>query len=69
MEIQWNELTTPERKRVYVFAGGERLTLENVTHLEVRPSGKHRYQCADGRKGFVSAGWLWIELDIDDWSL
>lgn len=61
-------LVPPERKRVYVFPGGERLALEEVTHLEVTESGKHRYQCGDGRKGFVNTGWLWIELDMDEWT-
>lgn len=62
------ELNPPERRRVYVFPGGDRLILQNVTRLEVRDSGKHRYECADGRKGFVSTGWLWIELDMDKWT-
>lgn len=66
-EIAWTELKVPERKRTYIFPGSVQLVLENVTHIEVRPSGKHLFQCADGRKRFVNSGWLWIELDIEEW--
>jgi hypothetical protein len=63
--INW--VNVNERSRKYVFAGAE-LTLKNVVRIEVRDSGKHRFECADGAKGFVSAGWLWIELDVDEWT-
>lgn len=66
--INWTELNPPERKRAYVFPDGTRLELENVTRVEVRDSGKHRVETADGRKVFVSPGWLWMELDMDAWT-
>lgn len=66
--ISWTDLNPPERKRTYVFPGGERLVLENVTKLEVRESGKHRVETKDGRKLFVAPGWLWIELEMDNWT-
>lgn len=71
--INWTEFGPPERKRTYHFPGGEVLTFEGVTRIEIRDSGKHRVECAPGKDGkvrraFVSPGWLWVELDIDDWT-
>jgi hypothetical protein len=62
-------LNPPERKRIYHFPGGETVTFENVTHFLARPSGSHRLQLGDGRKFIVMPGFLWIELDVDDWTL
>lgn len=63
------KLTYPERKRTYHFPGGEKVTLEDVTHLLVRPSGTHRLMTSDGRKWIVPVGWLAIEIDADEWTL
>jgi hypothetical protein len=64
-------LNPPERERTYHhthFLGGK-LTLKNVTHLLVRPSGTHRL-IADGKKWIVDpAKGFAIELDVDDWTL
>lgn len=62
-------LNPPERKRTYHFPNAEKVVLENVTHLLVRPSGTHRLMTADGRKWIVPTGWLAVELDMDDWTL
>lgn len=67
--INWTELNPPELKRTYVFPGGDKLELENVTRIEVRESGKHRVETADGRKLFVAPGWLWMELEMKDWTV
>lgn len=67
-DIKWTELNPPEKLRVYHFPNGEKLELANVTKLEVRTSGKHRIETADGRKLFVSPGWLWIEIDTEKWT-
>jgi hypothetical protein len=69
MAIQWTELSPPERKRTYHFPNGEMMTFENVVRVEVRESGKHRIETKDGRKAFVCPGWLWMELDVDTWTL
>lgn len=63
--IQWKEVN--ERKRTYHYGGDETLVLQNVTRIEVRDSGTHRLETADGRKLFVRPEWLWIEIDTDDW--
>ena len=68
MSIKWTELSPPERKRVYVFSGGQRIEFENVTKIEVRESGKHRIETADGSKAFVSPGWVALLLDVDQWT-
>jgi hypothetical protein len=65
--INWTELNPPERTRTYYFRTRE-LTFENVTRVEVRESGKHRIETADGRKAFVNTGWLWMEIEADNWT-
>jgi hypothetical protein len=67
-DITWTVLNPPERRRTYHFAGGDTITFENVVRIEVRPSGKHRIETADGRKVFVSPDWLWLEIDVDAWT-
>lgn len=67
-DIKWNEITPPERKRTYRYPGGDELTIENVSRVEVRESGKHRIETTDGKRFFVAPGWLWMELDIDSWT-
>lgn len=62
-------LNPPERARTYHFPTGGKVTLNNVTHLLSRPSGTHRLMTADGRKWIVPAGWVAIELDVDEWTL
>jgi hypothetical protein len=66
-EINWTILDPPERKRTYIFAG-ETLVFKNVTKIEVRDSGKHRIETADGIKAFVAPGWLCLEVDADQWT-
>jgi len=67
-EIKWSELKHPERKRVYHFANNETVEFVNVVRVEVRDSGKHRIETKEGRKAFVAPGWLWLEIDVDEWS-
>lgn len=67
-DIKWTELNPPEKRRVYVFANGVRLKLKNVVRIEVRESGKHRVETAEGRKLFVAPGWLWVEIETDAWT-
>ena len=66
-QINWVVLDPPERKRVYHFPGADRATFANVTKIEVRASGVHRIE-ADGKKFFVQPGWLWMEIDVDEWT-
>lgn len=66
MEIR--KLDSPERKRIYIFPGGDRVEFVHVTGLEVRPSGRHRVETADGQKAIVAAHWLAIEIDVDAWT-
>ncbi len=68
MPIKWTELSPPERKRTYRFLDGTTIVFENVTRIEVRDSGKHRIETADGRKAFVAPGWILLEIDVDAWT-
>lgn len=67
-DIKWTEFNPPERKRVYHFPGGDVAEFVNVTRIEIRDSGKHRIETADGRKAFVCPGWIWLEIDVDQWT-
>jgi len=67
-EIKWTELNPLEHRRTYHFPGGYVASFENVTRIEVRESGKHRIETADGRKAFVAPGWMWMEIKTDAWT-
>lgn len=66
--INWTELSPPERKRKYFFPDGSSVTFDGVVRIEVRESGKHRIETKDGRKAFVSPGWLWLEIETEGWT-
>jgi hypothetical protein len=51
-----------ETLRVYTFPGGDKIEIENVSAVCVRPSGNHHLETANGRKIIVSSGWLSIEF-------
>ena len=67
-EIKWTELTPFENSRTYHFPGGEAVKFEHVSRIEVRESGKHRIETAEGRKAFVAPGWLWLEIEAEKWT-
>lgn len=69
MTIPFTELNPPERKRTYYFPSGPSLTVNDVTHIEVRQSGKHRLQCKNGDKVFVAPNWNYIIVDVDEWTI
>jgi hypothetical protein len=62
------KLAVPERKRTYLFPGGETVTIDNVIAVGVRSSGTHRVEAADGMKWIIPPGWLAICLDMDAWT-
>lgn len=53
-----------EHSRVYVFPGGDRVVLKDVTQITVRGSGTHRVQTKDGLFHIIACGWIHIELDL-----
>lgn len=65
--INWTPLKD-ENSRTYHFANGEEISFDNVVKIEIRESGKHRIECADGTKAFICPGWLWLEIDAEEWS-
>jgi len=67
-DIKWTEFNPPECRRVYRFPGGDEIAFDHVTRIEIRESGKHRIETKDGRKAFVSPGWLWLEIVVDEWT-
>ncbi len=62
------KINPPEKKRTYLFPGGNKVEVENVCAVCVRPSGNHRLETTDGRKLIVAAGWLSIELTMSAWT-
>ncbi len=67
MALDFTEINPPERKRTYHFAGGT-VEIPNVSRVCVRPSGNHRIETTDGKRFIVNAGWLAIELEVEDWT-
>lgn len=63
MTVELTKLNPAEKARTYTFPGGEKITLENVTHFLARESGTHRLQTADGRLHIIPVGWLHVEID------
>lgn len=68
MPINWTELNPPEKSRTYTFPTGLKITYENVARIEIRESGKHRLETADGRKAFICPGWIAIDIDTPEWT-
>lgn len=66
--INWKEINPIERTRIYHFGNGEIAKFENVARVEIRASGTHRIETAEGRKAFVRPGWQWLEIDTDAWT-
>lgn len=57
-----------ERSRVYTFAGGQTIRVDNVVSICIRPTN-HRLETRDGRKFIIPGKFLAIEIDADGWSL
>ena len=66
--LNFTAINPPEKKRTYLFPGGEKLEFEQVAAVCVRPSGSHRLETASGKKYIVAPGWLAIELDMEHWT-
>lgn len=49
-----------EASREYTFPGGEKVIVENPTHLHVSASGGHRIATAQGNGVYIPAGFLAI---------
>lgn len=62
-------LNPVEKLRTYYFKGGGKVVLENVHSLRVSESGTHYLETGDGRKHIIPAGWIHIELVVNEWTL
>ena len=51
-----------ELSRTYTYPDGAKVTVNNITHLAVRPSGNHRLIAEDGTLHIIAAGWIHIEM-------
>lgn len=65
-KLSWTTLVG-EKSRTYHFADGSKFTVENATHLAVRPTN-HRLQTADGKKFVIPGKFIAIEIDAQDWT-
>lgn len=66
--INYTELAH-EDSRTYTFPGGDKITVDNVSHLCVRPSGNHRLKTKDGRLVIVAGGWLSLDVKAPDFEV
>ena len=57
-----------EMWREYTFPGGEKVKIENVVRVSISESGTHRLETKTGRKHIVPAGWVHIEIEVDEWT-
>lgn len=64
-----NAVKLNEKSRIYVFPGGDTITLTNVVELIVRPSNSHRLKTGDGKLHIIPSGWIHIEIDADNWTV
>jgi hypothetical protein len=64
-ELKPITIDPPEKTRIYHFPNNEKVILNDVCELIVRPSGTHRLTTTDGKSHIIPSGWLHIELDID----
>jgi hypothetical protein len=69
IESQMAKLDPVERSRTYHFPSGEKITIEGVSQILVRPSGSHRLVTQTGVKWIIASGWIAIEIDVDNWSV
>jgi len=51
-----------ETERIYHFAGGNEVILEDVRELIVRPSGTHRIITKDKHLHIIPHGWIHIDI-------
>lgn len=66
---QFEILNPVERSRKYHFADGTFVKFKNVVKLYVSSRGTHRLETTDGKKYLIPAGFRYIELDADKWTL
>lgn len=64
-----NNINPPERSRIYHWHNGSKLEVKLVSDVQVTKSGYHKLTTEGGMHYLVAPGWLYIELDIDDWSI
>lgn len=57
-----------EKSRIYHWADGNTLKIENVKKLYQSDSGKHLLETEDGKKYIVQKDWRYIELDTEGWT-
>lgn len=62
----WLKFNKPETRRTYYFAEGK-AEFKGVIALAVSPNGTHYLQTETG-KYIVRCGWLYIDLDIEEWT-
>ena len=57
-----------KQSRIYHFPGGETVKVHGIVGLCVSKSGFHLLNGDGGAKYIVAPGWLYVELDMKEWS-
>lgn len=52
------KMKTPEKKRVYLFPGGDRVEIENVIESRASRHGNHQLTTSDGTVVVIPWGWI-----------
>jgi hypothetical protein len=63
----WIKFNAPELRRTYYFPDGK-AEFKNVIGLVVSPNGTHYLQTKEGGKYIVRCGWMYIDLDVEEWT-
>lgn len=62
------KLTKKERERIYVYPDGSKVSIKGVVAVGVSSRGTHRLETDLGAKYIILPGFLYIILDVDEWS-
>lgn len=64
-----NPVPLNEKKRTYIFPGNNKVELDDVIELIVRPSGTHRLKTKDKKLHIIPVGWIHIEISEEEWTV
>jgi hypothetical protein len=68
MKPKFVELKDPNNSRTYFWQGGSSLTVKNVARIAVSERQTHRLETKSGDKYIIPPGWLYMKVDVKEWT-